>query len=158
MTRRTISPIVPFAFAVLLSTACDVFSSEPVLQAFVSVEPERFAVGDSSEITVTAVNRSGHRVLASAGCLWFQVRDSADNFVAPRWLCALALPSSPYIEPGGTRVWSITWRGETWGNPAWLPPGVYRVFGVLDVGEAQAVSLPVTVELLEARSHRMGGS
>jgi hypothetical protein len=149
MTRRNVSLIVPFALAVLLSTACDVFSSEPVLQVLVTVDPPRFAVGDSSELTVTVVNRSGHRRRVSGGgCLIsFQVLDAADNRVAPLWLCSAPLIQID-IERGGTLVNSITWRGEAFSERSWLAPGSYRVFGVLDAVEALVVSSPVTVELL----------
>ena len=148
MAKTTVSPIVSLALAVLLSAACDVFSSEPV-EVLVSVDPRQFIVGDSSKITVTAVNRSWHRFRVSGCEMGYQVFDSAGNFVAPLWICVDDRLYPPHLERRGTLVETYTWRGETFKADArWLPPGVYRVYGVLDAAEVRAISSPVTVELL----------
>ncbi len=118
----------------------------------VRVTPTEFHAGDTVQIAVSACNRAGlpATLQFSSGCLLlFEVRDAAGALVAPKDIVCTANAPTVTLHPGECLDRHFSWSGaEGIGGGKTLPPGEYRVSGVLTAAGKHPASEPVAIKIL----------
>ncbi len=121
----------------------------------VTVEPSRatFVRGDTIHLTVTVSNPTASEVTVSgsSSCLLaFRALDAQGRVLAASdRICTMDL-SHATVPAHGTLIRALVWNGNAAsgeGPLAQVPPGEYRVVGVLNTDEGERVSAPATVEV-----------
>jgi hypothetical protein len=136
--------------------ACGGGPAEPAdvgMRVRVTLSASRAPVGDTVLVGVNAVNVTGAPL--SLGFLGpcsvsFEVLDGAGAVVAPETPLCPIIDFVPIVAAGARIGVTFPWRGERQpGTGSFLPPGVYRVRGLLDTDSGFLRGEFVTLELTE---------
>jgi hypothetical protein len=149
------------AVAVLVA-GCDLFTG-PASRVDLTVAASRDTLvreTDTLVIHVRAANPTADTLrFDGSGCLLqFKIYDAAGELVAPAQLACPASLEHVRLAPGDSLTADFRWYGERWTNafprgappPELLPPGRYRIYGILDAIDDQQRSDPRTVALIVA--------
>jgi hypothetical protein len=117
----------------------------------VSVSPGQARVGDTVYVAVSARNITGAPLRLSflGPCsVSYEVLDDNGTAVAPETPLRPIIDFIPTVPAGASIGLTFPWRGERHpGTGTFLPPGVYRVRGLLDTHDGFLRGESVTLEL-----------
>lgn len=153
---RPVLPLLLLAAAWLAGCRSATEPTTRLLRVSISAPRASVVQGDTLRFTVRVQNPTLSRVTVtgSGSCLVaFRVLDTRGRVVAASdRVCTLDLRTEQ-LPAGGTLVRTFLWRGDQASGEAPLqrvPPGVYEVVGVLNAGEGDRVSPPLSLRV-EAR-------
>lgn len=143
------------ALLALLAPACTsaTAASPSVLEVGVAASRPVFVRGDTIHVTVVVRNPTSSPVEvsgSSSSLLAFRVLDADGRVLAGSDRVSTADLLRRTVPARGTLSHTLVWNGSQSSGVAPLalvPPGTYRVVGVLNAVEGEQVSEPVTVEL-----------
>ena len=152
------TPLALLVSLALVSVSCssDAFAPRDAAVVQVTVAPATVFSGDTVHVAVSLANPTD-RVLrfmpARSFCfLDFEVRDSAEEWVAGSGMACIAIVPQPVdVAPHATRQSDFTWRVRTCSAPrlcADAAPGRYTLRGLADIGgpvPLQSPAVPLQV-------------
>ena len=135
---------------VLLATGCSfVASPADAVDVTLTVSHDSFVIGNETVVIHVSAHNPTTRTLQfdGGGCLLqFEIHDPTGQVVAPDIVVCPSVLRHVRLEPGDSLTTDFRWYGERWTNtfpqgappPELLPPGRYRIYGVLDaIGDRQ---------------------